>query len=134
MTVQGENKHGARWPPVPGPYILIGIGGFCGSALHFWISAIFSTLPGTLLVNTLGSVLIGIFMYESMATGRFSRHARMLLGIGFLGAFTTFSGLALIAVEQPPLMAGVYVSATIVLGLLGVFAGRSLVGAWHRGC
>ena len=115
------------------PYALIGIGGFCGSILHFWFSAVCSALPGTLLVNTLGSVLLGIFMYESMATGRFSRYARMLLGIGFLGAFTTFSGLALIAVEQAPVFAGAYVSVTLVLGLLGVLAGRTIVAALHRG-
>jgi fluoride exporter len=110
------------------PCALIGIGGFCGSALHFWINAVFTTLPGTLLVNTLGSVLMGIFMYESMATGRFGRNARMLIGIGFLGAFTTFSGLAVIAVSQPPVTASIYVAATLILGLLGVLTGRTIVG------
>lgn len=123
----------AQWPDIV-PLALIGIGGFCGSVLHFWINAVFSTLPGTLLVNTLGSVLLGIFMYESMATGRFSRNARMLLGIGFLGAFTTFSGLALITVEQNLVIAIAYVSATLVLGLLGILTGRTIVAAWHRGC
>lgn len=53
------------------PYVLIATGGFCGSVLHFWINAVLSTLPGTLLVNTAGSVLMGIFMYEMIATGRF---------------------------------------------------------------
>jgi fluoride exporter len=114
------------------PYVLIALGGFCGSVLHFWINGVLSTLPGTLLVNTLGSVLLGIFMYESMATGRFGRQARMFLGIGFLGAFTTFSGLALIAVQQPPVFAVGYVTATLVLGLLGVLAGRTIVGLRGR--
>jgi CrcB protein len=113
------------------PYVLIGTGGFFGSAVHFQITEIFSTLPGTLIVNTLGSVLLGIFMYESMATGRFGRHARFLIGIGFLGALTTFSGLALIAVEQPPLNTAAYVLATLTFGLLGILAGRTIVAALH---
>lgn len=115
------------------PYLLIAAGGFCGSALHFGINAVFSNLAGTLLVNILGSVLMGIFMYESIATGRFCRHARFLLGIGFLGAFTTFSGLALIAVEQPPVFAIVYVAVTLLLGLLGILLGRTIVALCHRG-
>jgi fluoride exporter len=115
------------------PYLLIGTGGFCGSVLHFWINAVFSTLPGTLLVNTLGSVLMGIFMYETIATGRFGRHARFLIGVGFLGAFTTFSGLALIAVKQPPVIAIMYVAVTLVFGLLGILAGRTIVAALHGG-
>jgi fluoride exporter len=123
----------ARRMPDVIPYALIAIGGFCGSALHFWINAVFSTLPGTLLVNISGSVLMGIFMYEMMATGRFSRHARFLIGIGFLGAFTTFSGLALIAVEQPPVFAIVYVAVTLFLGLLGIMAGRTIAAALHGG-
>ena len=123
----------APWPDLNlTPWALIGTGGFCGSVLHYAISAVFSTLPGTLTVNTLGSVLMGIFMFESMATGRFSRHARMLIGIGFLGAFTTFSGLALIAVEQPPVIAAGYVAATLLLGLFGIFLGRTIVGLHGR--
>jgi CrcB protein len=123
----------ARQIPDLLPYGLICTGGFLGSVLHFWINTVFSTLPGTLLVNTLGSVLMGIFMYEMIETGRFGQHARFLIGIGFLGAFTTFSGLAMIAVEQTPVFAIAYGAATLVLGLLGILAGRSIVGTLHRG-
>lgn len=115
------------------PYVLIAAGGFCGSVLHFWINAVFFPLPGTLLINTAGSVLMGIFMYEMIATGRFGPHARYLIGIGFLGAFTTFSGLALIAVEEPPFFAAAYVGATLVLGLLGILAGRTIAALLHGG-
>lgn len=57
-------------PAGPLPYTLMGIGGSCGSVLHFWIKTAVSMLPGTLLVNMFASVLMGIFMYESIATGR----------------------------------------------------------------
>jgi fluoride exporter len=111
---------------------LIATGGFAGSVLHFWINGICATLPGTLLVNTLGSFLLGLFMYET-TIGRFGRRSRMFFGVGFLGAFTTFSGLALIAVQEPPVTAALYLAVTLVLGLCAVFAGRTIVYRIHRG-
>ena len=110
---------------------LIATGGFAGSVLHFWITGVGQALPGTLLVNTLGSLLMGIFMYETISFGQFSRRARMLIGVGFLGAFTTFSGLALIAVQEPPLNAVIYVATTLALGLFAVCTGRTIVYHIH---
>ena len=111
--------------------LLIATGGFSGSVLHFWINGIGTSLSGTLLVNTLGSLLLGIFMYET-TIGRFGRRSRMLFGVGFLGAFTTFSGLALIAVQEPPVTAALYLAVTLMLGFCAVLVGRTLVYRIHR--
>ena len=112
--------------------LLIAVGGFSGSVLHFWINGIGTSLSGTLLVNTLGSFLLGLFMYET-SIGRFGCRSRMLCGVGFLGAFTTFSGIALIAVQEPPVTAALYLAVTLVLGLLAVLAGRTIVYRIQRG-
>jgi CrcB protein len=107
--------------------MLIFLGGMIGSILRFCAGEMFSSLPGTLLVNTLGSFCMGIFMYESIYIGRFSRQARMLAGVGFLGGFTTFSTLAVISVQQPPVISGAYFFLTLACGLGGILAGRSLI-------
>ncbi len=46
---------------------------------------------GTLLVNTLGSMLIGYLMQVGFAGDIIPRSLRLAVTVGFLGAFTTFS-------------------------------------------
>jgi CrcB protein len=111
---------------------LIFLGGMAGSVLRFGAGEMFSSLPGTLFVNVLGSFCMGIFMYESIYIGRFSRQARMLAGVGFLGGFTTFSTLAVISVQQPPAISVPYFFMTLACGLGGIFAGRSLIVLMRR--
>lgn len=113
-------------------YLLILMGGFFGSALRYLADEIFTTMPGTLLVNFAGSVGMGLFMYASIYTGRFGRHSRMLIGTGFIGAFTTFSALAVIAIQQSPIFAAAYIFLNILLGLLGILAGRTAVVGWRH--
>jgi CrcB protein len=76
--------------------ILVSIGGFFGAISRFVISkriqgSITTGFPlGTLAVNLTGAFLLG------MLTGmQINRHIHALLGIGFMGAFTTFSTLKL---------------------------------------
>jgi fluoride exporter len=77
--------------------ILIAAGGACGAVLRFGISsgiaAVFGPgFPwGTLVVNVLGSLLIGVlyvFLTERVMGGT---GLRALLVVGLLGALTTFS-------------------------------------------
>jgi len=112
--------------------LLILAGGFFGSALRYLADELFTTLPGTLLVNFAGSAGMGMFMYASIYTGRFGRHSRLLIGTGFLGAFTTFSALAVITLQQPPVFAAAYLLLNILLGLLGILAGRTAVVGWRH--
>ncbi len=54
-----------------------------------WLGSAFPW--GTLVVNLLGCLLIGLLVELSRLAGWISPEARTTVGIGFLGAFTTFS-------------------------------------------
>ena len=82
---------------------------------------------GTIVVNVSGSFALGLLAAIVMERGVLSPELRALLGIGFLGAYTTFSTFSLEAwrmVEgQAPAMAVLYIAATVVLGLSSLVAG-----------
>ena len=78
--------------------LLVGLGGFFGSALRYvtgeWVQGLFgpSTFPyGTLFVNALGCLTIGFLAGLSDSRDLFGDSARLFLFVGLLGGFTTFS-------------------------------------------
>lgn len=85
---------------------------------------------GTLLVNVLGSLLLGLLMHVGLATDLVPRALRTALAVGFLGAFTTYSTFAyetLRHIEDGAWgLAAANVAANLVLGLVGVAAGVGL--------
>lgn len=120
-----------------------GIGSVCRYLLTTHIGARFGTVfPwGTLTVNTIGSFLMGLIMgvlllLTERAEISLAEPARLLLTVGFLGGFTTFSSFSL---ETLTLMRGgstfyvfANIAANILLGLLtawlGLMAARLIVG------
>ena len=77
-------------------WLLVGLGGFIGAILRYWISGWvqsgFVTFPvGTLAVNFLGSLVLSLIMYASQYRGLLGEEARIFLAIGVLGSFTTMS-------------------------------------------
>jgi CrcB protein len=113
-------------------YALIALGGFTGSASRYLIDEQIMSLAGILLVNVIGCFFLGIFMYESIYIGRFSRNSRLFFGVGAIGSFTTFSALAVQSFALMPVTGMVNLLANVVLGLAGVLAGRHFI-SWHRG-
>lgn len=113
-------------------YALIATGGFLGAVLRWFIDQQIPSLLGTLVVNFLGCFLMGVFMYESIYIGAFSRETRIFFGIGVIGAFTTFSALAVQSFEVSPGIAFLNLAANLVLGLFGIFAGRYFI-TYKRG-
>lgn len=82
-------------------YAFVALGGACGASLRFYISQLVLNWLGkgfpfaTLLVNITGSFIMGV-LYQLIEHEilDISVH-RTLIGIGFLGAFTTFSTFSL---------------------------------------
>lgn len=116
--------------------LLVGVGGFLGSALRFLISVMINRqvsthFPfGTFTVNIVGSLLIGI-LYGLWAREFVDDSTSRIWISGFCGGFTTFStfsydSLTLINHGQY-LTFIIYASASVILGLAAVFAGMSLV-------
>ena len=85
---------------------------------------------GTLFVNVTGSFMLGVVVGLAMA-GRLSPQGKLLLGTGFMGAFTTFSTFSVDSVrlleEGRPGAALGYVGANVVVGAVAAWAGYALV-------
>jgi fluoride exporter len=115
--------------------LYIAVGGAIGAVLRFLISGLAYDIFGqdfpwgTMVVNMTGCFLIGFLvqMFESMTI---SPNMRMLVLVGGLGAFTTFSTYALESVNllrdgQLP-VALLNIAASTLLGILFVFLGMAL--------
>ncbi|MGL4650584.1 MAG: fluoride efflux transporter CrcB [Caldilineaceae bacterium] len=91
---------------------------------------------GTLAVNIIGCLLIGIIAQLAESTGLVPPHLRLLLITGFLGGFTTYSTFAneafLLGRVGEQAMAFAYVALHLLLGLGAVWLGRLLVAAIWR--
>ena len=113
-------------------YVLIASGGFLGAIMRYLIDGQIHSLPGTLIVNFLGCFFMGVFMYESIYIGAFSRETRLFFGIGVIGAFTTFSALAVQSFEAGAALGILNLVANLLLGLAGILAGRHII-SYQRG-
>ena len=80
--------------------LYIGLGGFFGSIARYYVSKInlipvFFNIPlGTLLVNILGSFIIGFLTGFADRSIILTVEWRMFLMVGFCGGFTTLSTFA----------------------------------------
>lgn len=122
-------------------YLLVGLGGFVGANARFvvarLIGALFETrFPlGTFVINTSGSFLLGIIgTLVAQRVSPESETLRLALGVGFLGAFTTFSTFEF---ETHALFeGGSWLAATsnmfasLFVGLLAVRAGIVVTKTW----
>jgi CrcB protein len=115
--------------------LLVFVGGGVGSVLRYLIGRYYNQVEhnvflGTFIVNITGSLIIGILFGLAEKNHLLSPNQTLLLATGFCGGFTTFSTFAL---ENSSLiksgnywMLFLYLSSTVIVGLLAVFLGLYL--------
>jgi CrcB protein len=122
--------------------LLVAGGGALGAWLRFltgraWTAAIgpvsASAFPwATLTANVLGSALMGLLTGWLVRNGG-SEQLRLLLAVGVLGGYTTFSSFALefaLFVERGALgLAALYVGMSLLAGFLALFGGLYVMRA-----
>ena len=122
---------------------IIGAGGFTGAVLRYLVSSWAQTRSGsiifpfgTLAVNMIGCLLIGLLTYLVETRSMFSMETRSFVLIGLLGAFTTFSTfgnetLGLIRDSRIDL-ALINAGSQVVVGVGMVWLGRIIAAAvWN---
>src|ERR1700722_13459675 len=88
-------------------WVAVAAGGALGSLARFWLASAMTALTGprfpwgTLLINVLGSFIIGLVAAVTLTPVRVAMHPdlRVFLMVGVCGGFTTFSAFSLQTLE-----------------------------------
>ena len=117
-------------------YLIVFLGAGIGGALRHGVNVAavrvlgYQFPFGTLIVNVLGSFVIGLFAgYFAFRPG-ISQHMRLFLTTGLLGGFTTFSAFSLdtaLLIERHDYGAAAgYIVGSVALSLVAIFVGIAL--------
>ncbi len=119
-------------------YLAVAIGGAFGAVSRYWMISFvegFSLVEpgqlrfpwGTLVVNVLGSLLIGILFVLITEKALISAEWRAILVVGYIGAFTTFSTFSLDALmlmqHGQILQAAAYIVSSVLVCILFAWLG-----------
>jgi CrcB protein len=115
-------------------YLLIGVGGFIGAITRYilavWIGERWGrSFPlGTFVINVSGSFLIGLLMTLLAERFMVNPQWRLLLVVGFLGAYTTFSTFeyetGALLKDGELLLAGLNVVFSVLAGFIALKLGE----------
>ncbi len=119
------------------PLLLVAIGGGTGAMLRYlvgrWALAAFGPgFPvGTLAVNLLGGLVMGLVVGMLARVNEGGEHLRLLIGVGVLGGFTTFSAFSLEMVNMVTRneigLAVAYATASVLGSMAALFIGLWIV-------
>ena len=119
-------------------YLWIAVGSALGGMARFWFSGVAARLVGetfpwgTILVNVLGSFLIGFLATLTGPDGRIFADTltRQFLMLGILGGYTTFSSFSLQSLtllqDGEWLLAGANIALSVIACLVAVWMGYAL--------
>lgn len=118
--------------------LYVAAGGGLGAWLRYLVGRLWGASGGTaafpfatLTVNVLGSFAMGLLAGWLARFGTHGESWRLLLGVGLLGGFTTFSAFSLELVNMINRgawgSAGSYVALSLVGGIAGLLAGLAVV-------
>lgn len=122
-------------------YVWIAVGSASGGMARYWCSGVIArligeTFPwGTLVVNVLGSFIIGFIATLTAPDGRIfmGSTARLALMAGFCGGYTTFSSFSIQTLnllnDGEFLYAGANIGLSLLLCLVAVWAGGALAAS-----
>lgn len=120
-------------------YILVFVGGGLGAASRHGVNRASLALLGpafpfgTLVVNIVGGLLMGVVAQIYLTKGGGNELSRLFLTTGLLGGFTTFSAFSLDAASMwlrgDHAMLGTYVAASVLLSIGALFLGMAMVRA-----
>jgi len=111
--------------------LLVAFGAGIGGGFRYWVSDLsYKIFPiyfpyGTLVVNILGSFLLGILIFGFDEKDLINPSLKLLLGVGFCGGFTTFSTFSFETInllrDTQFYLAGMNIILNLFLGLLGIY-------------
>jgi CrcB protein len=120
-----------------GGYLAVFVGAGLGGMLRHAVNraSLFYLGPafpyGTLIVNVVGGLLMGVMAELFLVKGGGSQEFRLFLTTGFLGGFTTFSAFSLDAAlmwqRSDYAALGAYVTGSVVLSIAALFFGMATV-------
>ncbi|MDX3972889.1 fluoride efflux transporter CrcB [Shinella sp.] len=117
-------------------YLIVFLGAGLGGAGRHGVNLLSARLfgtgfpAGTLVINVLGCLVMGLIAGAFAFRGHLPQELRLFLTTGILGGFTTFSAFSLDAAllwERGEVgLAALYVGASVIFSLLAVAAGLAL--------
>lgn len=121
---------------------IVAAGGAAGAVLRYHLGRMIAGVAGpnavfpwpTFTINVVGSLLMGVLAgalaRAAGVSGEGAEAWRLLMAVGVLGGFTTFSAFSLetaaLIQRGLPAMAAIYAASSLIGGVLGLMLGLSL--------